>query len=74
MSRLEHGKVALVTGSTSGIGRGIAEHFAALGADVVVHGLDARTASRRVRRVKAAGREAEYVAGDLDERGGLPRR
>ena len=33
-------KVSVVTGSTSGIGRGIAEHFARLGSDIVVHGRD----------------------------------
>jgi NAD(P)-dependent dehydrogenase (short-subunit alcohol dehydrogenase family) len=61
------GKVALVTGSTSGIGRGIAEHFAALGADVVVHGLDRGDGLETVRRIKVAGREAEYFEGDLRE-------
>ncbi len=33
------GKVAIVTGSTSGIGLGIARSFAAAGADVVINGL-----------------------------------
>ena len=61
------GKVALVTGSTSGIGRGIAEHFAGLGADVVAHGLNRDDGLETVRRVRAAGREAEYFEGDLRE-------
>lgn len=63
------GRIAVVTGSTSGIGRGIAEHFAALGANVVVHGLNRDDGLETVRRVQAAGREGEYVEGDLtDER------
>lgn len=63
------GRIAVVTGSTSGIGRGIAEHFATLGANVVVHGLNRDDGLETVRRVQAAGREGEYVEGDLtDER------
>ncbi len=34
------GELALVTGSTSGIGRAIAMRFAAEGARVIVHGRD----------------------------------
>jgi NAD(P)-dependent dehydrogenase (short-subunit alcohol dehydrogenase family) len=64
VSRLD-GKIAVVTGSTSGIGRGIAEHFAGLGANVVVHGLNREDGHETVRRVKAAGRESEYFEGDL---------
>jgi NAD(P)-dependent dehydrogenase (short-subunit alcohol dehydrogenase family) len=64
MSRMD-GKVAVVTGSTSGIGRGIAEHFAGLGADVVVHGLNRDEGLETVRRVKAAGRQADYFEGNL---------
>ena len=64
MSKLA-GKVAVVTGATSGIGRGIAEHFAALGSHIVVHGRDRTDGLETVRRVEAAGREAEYFDGDL---------
>ena len=59
------GKVSVVTGSTSGIGRGVAEHFAALGSDVVVHGLDRAEGLETVRRVTAAGGRADYFDGDL---------
>ena len=59
------GKVSVVTGSTSGIGRGIAEHFAALGSDVVVHGLDRADGLETVHRVRATGCSAEYFDGDL---------
>jgi NAD(P)-dependent dehydrogenase (short-subunit alcohol dehydrogenase family) len=59
------GKVSVVTGSTSGIGRGIAEHFGRLGSDIVVHGRDRADGLETVRRVKAAGRDAAYFDGDL---------
>ena len=59
------GRIAVVTGATSGIGRGIAEHFAGLGANLVIHGRDRADGLETVRRVKTSGQEAEYVDGDL---------
>lgn len=61
MGRLA-GEVALITGSTSGIGRAIAIRFAHEGASVIVTGRD-RTRGEEVVRACQSG--ARFVAGDL---------
>ena len=64
-SRLE-GRTALVTGSTSNIGRAIALAFAAEGAHVIVSGRDAERGAAVVAEARRAGGRADFVAADLD--------
>ena len=63
--RLE-GKTALVTGSTSNIGRAIALAFGAQGAHVVVSGRSAERGTLVVGQIRAAGGRADFVRANLD--------
>ncbi|HEY3148070.1 MAG TPA: SDR family oxidoreductase [Dongiaceae bacterium] len=63
-SRLE-GKVAIVTGASSGIGRETAKLFAQEGAKVVVGARREAELTELVREIKASGAEALSLAGDV---------
>jgi 3-oxoacyl-[acyl-carrier protein] reductase len=59
------GRRALVTGSTSGIGRAIALHLSQAGADVIVHGRRLPAAEEVARQITAAGVRADIILADL---------
>ena len=62
------GKVALITGADSGIGRAVALAFAREGADVFISYLDEHEDARETQRlVEAEGRRAVAVAGDIGD-------
>ena len=67
MSSNFKGQVALITGSTSGIGLGIAEAFAAAGARLVINGFGpaAEIEDTRARLTAQYGVEVAYDAADM---------
>jgi NAD(P)-dependent dehydrogenase (short-subunit alcohol dehydrogenase family) len=60
-----NGKTALITGSTDGVGRLVAERLAGDGWRVLVHGRDAARGEALVARIKAGGGHAEFLPADL---------
>jgi NAD(P)-dependent dehydrogenase (short-subunit alcohol dehydrogenase family) len=63
------GKTALVTGSTSGIGKATAAALARLGASVIVTGRDAERGARAVKEIEDDGGSARFAAADLGDPG-----
>src|SRR5258705_2867606 len=59
------GKVALITGSSRGIGAAIARRFAAEGARVALHGRDAAALGAMQETIRAEGGVAACVTADV---------
>jgi NAD(P)-dependent dehydrogenase (short-subunit alcohol dehydrogenase family) len=66
MTRSLEGMTALVTGSTSNIGRAIARRFAEQGATVAVSGRDVARGTSVVDGIRATGGSAVFIRADLD--------
>ena len=65
------GKTVLVTGSTDGVGRFVAERLAAEGARVFVHGRDRARGDTVVAGIAKAGGQAAFLAADLASLAGV---
>lgn len=67
------GRVALITGGASGLGRAIGLGFSRYGADVAVVDLDAERAESVAGEIRSLGRRAESFAADVTDWGAVER-
>jgi NAD(P)-dependent dehydrogenase (short-subunit alcohol dehydrogenase family) len=61
------GKVALITGAATGIGKGTAKLFAAEGARVVVADIDDAKGNETVEEIRADGGDAAFIHADIEQ-------
>ena len=65
------GRTALVTGSSRGLGRAIAEGLAKAGARLIINGVDPARVETTAAELRAAGHVAEGVAFDVTDEAGI---
>src|SRR5688500_7029546 len=64
------GRVALITGGDSGIGRSVAVHYAKEGADIAISYLNEHADAQETKRqVEQEGRKCLLIAGDIGDEG-----
>lgn len=66
-----HGRTVCITGSSSGMGRAIAEHLGALGATVYLMGRNAEPMEESKARIEAAGGKADLATFDVTDTAAL---
>lgn len=62
------GQVVIITGASRGLGRGMAEAFAQMGATVYLISRNERLLAEVAQGISAAGGKAHYIAGDVSKK------